>query len=153
MIHHPKHVITGIYSTLNSFNVTRTEWYIYNDFIFTDDLEELTSNHLLHRKSVASAFWAYQIENELTEENRRDYVFNRSQAQEKYMEEVDIKRANSVYHHENCSDECKRRGQKFSSCYCFNAILTRNYFCMYPRVWTAVGDRWKLEIALSYLHV
>lgn len=85
MIHHPKHVITGIYSNLNSFNVTYTEWYIYNDFIFTDDLEELTSNHLLHRKSVASAFWAYQIENELTEENRRDYVFNRSQAQEKYV--------------------------------------------------------------------
>jgi len=86
---------------------------IYNTFVGTHDTEETQANQLLHRKSVASAWWTYQIEQELTEENRRGYVFNGPKAQEKYMEEVDIKRANSVYHHESCSDECKKRGQKF----------------------------------------
>ena len=124
---------------------------MYDDFIFTDDSEELTSSHLLHRKSVASAFWAYQIENELTEENRRDYVFNGSQAQEKYMEEVDIKRANSVYHHGSCSDECKRRGQKFSLCCCFNAINIV-YILGCGQLWVIDGN-WKLHYPICMFDV
>lgn len=87
----------------------------------------------IHRKSIANTFWAFQIENELSEENKRDYVFSAPQAQERYLEEVDMKRANSVYHHESCSDECKKRGQKL-------IILLHQCHCCTFRVWTAVGN-------------
>ena len=80
---------------------------IYIIDVYIDDSEELRASQLLHHKSVAYAFWTYQIENELTEENRRDYIFSGSWVQEKYMEEADIKRANSVYYHKSCSDEYK----------------------------------------------
>ena len=91
--------------------------------MYTDDSEEVRTSQLLHRKRVANAFWTFQIENELTEDNRREHVFSGSQAQERYMEEVDIKRANSVYNHESCSDECKRRGQKIK------LVLLRQFHC------------------------
>ena len=85
--------------------------------MYTDDSEEVRTSQLLHRKSVANAFWTFQIENELTEDNRREHVFSGSQAQERY------KRANSVYNHESCSDECKRRGQKIK------LVLLRQFHC------------------------
>ena len=100
-------------------------------YIGTHDSEEPQASQLLHRKSVASAWWTCQIEKELSEENKRGYVFNGPNAQEKYMEEVDMKRTNSVYNHENCSDECKKRGQKIST----DLVYTPLCF----RMWKAVG--------------
>lgn len=86
---------------------------VYVVIYCADDSEELRPCQQLNRKSVASAFWKYQIEDELNDDNRRDYIFNGSQAQEKFMQEVDVKRANSVYEHKSCSRECKRRGKEF----------------------------------------
>ena len=86
--------------------------YVYVGICYVDDSEELRPCQQLNRKSVASTFWKYQIEDELSDDNRRDYSFCGSQAQEKFMEEVNIKRANSVYEHKSCFDECKRRGKK-----------------------------------------
>ena len=84
-------------------------------------------------KSPAGAHQWTPKKNELSEENKCDYVFSGPQAQERYLEEVDMKRANSVYHHESCSDECKKRGQIL-------IILLHQCHCCTFRVWTAVGN-------------
>ncbi|XP_065916828.1 uncharacterized protein [Dysidea avara] len=100
----------------NNYNYINLKYFLkkYNSVNLranaVDDSQEQQTSQLLHRKSVASAWWTHQIEKELSEENHRSYIFSGPQAQENYMEEVDIKRANSVYKHENCSDECKKRG-------------------------------------------
>ncbi len=62
------------------------------------------------RKTVASAFWNYQLESELREEGHEMYLFTDSKSREKCMDEIDRKRCVSVYAHEQCSEECKKRG-------------------------------------------
>ena len=78
--------------------------YLYNA---ADDC--VTSD--LHRKTLANAFWTYQVEQEPRERNDLDYVFHGKRELDAYMDKVDSDRANSVYLHENCTDECKKRGQ------------------------------------------
>ena len=66
----------------------------------------------VNSKTVAAAFWAHQLEQELRESGMEGYVFADSSSQEDCMDMIDAQRAKSVYSHlpEDCSDECKRRG-------------------------------------------
>ncbi len=62
------------------------------------------------RKTVAGAFWNYQLESELREEGNESYLFTDSKSRERCMDEIDRRRSVSVYAHEQCSEECKKRG-------------------------------------------
>lgn len=64
----------------------------------------------LHRKRVANAFWNYQVQLEMKEQNMSDYLFKGQNAQESFMNDIDIKRAHSVYPHTKCTEDCKKRG-------------------------------------------
>ena len=64
----------------------------------------------IHRKSIASAFWNYQVEQELTECNTRHHTFSSDSSREEYMDEVDAKRRITPYAHSTCFEECKKRG-------------------------------------------
>ena len=66
--------------------------------------------HLLHRKTVAEAFWNAELENELREMGWTSYTFENIKSRETLMKKIDDIRATTIYKHEYCSDECKRRG-------------------------------------------
>lgn len=79
--------------------------------VIVDNEDNCTGSEELHRKSVANAFWKYQVEKELREELCvQEYIFNGKFGREKFMNEVDTKRATSIYPHAECSEECKKRG-------------------------------------------
>lgn len=61
----------------------------------------------IHGKAVASAFWSYQLEEELRKE---DYIFKTMDQRMLY----DTKRVQTVYSHDtkDCCDECRRRGRE-----------------------------------------
>jgi hypothetical protein len=50
------------------------------------------------------------VEEELRERNELDYRFDGKNGLDAYMDRVDADRAKSVYVHDNCSTECKKRG-------------------------------------------
>jgi len=64
---------------------------------------------------VAEAFWNAEIENELREEGKIDYIFSSADSREELMDNIDEQRAAHPYVHTNCTDECKKRGV----CVCF----------------------------------
>ncbi len=72
--------------------------------------EENISPVEITRKTVASAFWNYEIEEELHEQGWGNYRFYCAGDREKAMQKVDEKRAVTVYDHKHCSAECRRRG-------------------------------------------
>jgi len=59
---------------------------------------------------VAEAFWNAEIENELREEGKIDYIFSSADSREELMDNIDEQRAAHPYVHTNCTDECKKRG-------------------------------------------
>ena len=75
-----------------------------------DHLSECTSGAELHRKVVARAFWNSELEDELREQGQIEYKFESVDDNNKAMEEIDRQRASTVYPHQNCSAECRKRG-------------------------------------------
>ena len=67
--------------------------------------------HELHRKSVAEAFWNAEIEDELREKGQIGYIFSSVDSREKLMDSIDEERAKRPYAHNECTDECKKRGE------------------------------------------
>ncbi len=65
----------------------------------------------LHRKTIASAFWNYELEQELREQGWEDFSFFTADYREKAMEKVDSMRAVTVYEYKVCPEECRRRGE------------------------------------------
>ena len=61
---------------------------------------------------MASAFWNYEIEEELREQGWGNYCFHSVGDREKAMQKVDEKRAVTIYEHKHCSAECRRRGMR-----------------------------------------
>uniref|UniRef100_A0A1X7UPD7 CxC5 like cysteine cluster associated with KDZ domain-containing protein n=1 Tax=Amphimedon queenslandica TaxID=400682 RepID=A0A1X7UPD7_AMPQE len=64
----------------------------------------------LNRKLVAEAFWNAESEMELRETKNIGHSFFSVSAREDLMKEIDRKRANTTYPHNDCSDKCKKRG-------------------------------------------
>ena len=64
----------------------------------------------INSKTVASAFWTHQLEAELRECGKEDYLFESSGSREKCMDEIDADRAKTAYSHtsDDCCDECRR---------------------------------------------
>ena len=87
---------------------------------------------LLSWKTVAEAFWNREVEDELRRREWLDRLFEHGRSREEIMMTIDKERATTVYPHEQCSDECKKRG-KFISLYihtmhaCMHTHLMRNY--------------------------
>lgn len=73
------------------------------------DVHEYGSLAELHRKTVASAVWAGEVEAEWREGDM-SFRFKSTEDREQFMSEVDKHRAVTTYDHPNCSEECKRRG-------------------------------------------
>lgn len=67
--------------------------------------------HELHRKSVAEAFWNAEIEGELREKGQIGYIFSSVDSRENLMDAIDEERAKHPYAHNDCTDECKKRGE------------------------------------------
>ena len=74
-----------------------------NDFGFSTAAE-------IHRKTVANGFWNYELELELRDRDMENFLFARTNDREKAMSLIDEQRADSIYDHDTCSDECKHRG-------------------------------------------
>lgn len=68
-------------------------------------------NSDLHRKTVASAFWNNELEEELREEGWDNFAFMKVDDREEMMQKIDEKRAMTRYTHINCSEECMGRGK------------------------------------------
>ena len=75
----------------------------------TPDVLEYCSLAEIHRKTVASAFWAGEVEAEWREGDMT-FGFKSVEDRDQFMSEVDKRRAVSTYKHLNCSEQCKRRG-------------------------------------------
>ena len=76
-----------------------------------DHLSECTSGAELHRKIVACAFWNSKLEDELREQGQIEYKFESVDDNNKAMEEIDLHhQATTVYLHQTCSAEYRRRG-------------------------------------------
>ena len=67
--------------------------------------------HLLHRKTVADAFWNAELEDELWQRGWIKSPFVVPSDRERLMQEVDKVRAVSIYSHEVCSKDCQMRGE------------------------------------------
>ena len=94
-----------------SITLWKILYFIHSCVVLNIDDDQEGSTHAeLHRKTVANAFWSYQVEEELTEENDRTHIITGSSSHNEYMDEVDKRRATSVYSHEQCSMECQKRG-------------------------------------------
>ena len=76
-----------------------------------DHSSECSNQAKLHRKVVANAFWNSEVEDELRKQEWTEYRIHKVGDREKAMEKVDRQRASTVYPHQNCSEECKKRGQ------------------------------------------
>ena len=76
----------------------------------SDHLSECTNGAELHRKVVARAFWNSELEDELREQGQIEYRFESVDDNNKAMEEIDRHRATTVYPHQTCSAECRKRG-------------------------------------------
>lgn len=63
----------------------------------------------LNRKLVAEAFWIAESEMELRETKNIGHCFCSVSAREDLMKEIDCKRANTTYPHNDCSDKWKKR--------------------------------------------
>lgn len=74
-------------------------------------LSETAGVSELGRKAVANFFWNHELEEELRELKWQEYTFFTADDREKAMEEIDAKRAVSLYEHNQCSEECQRRGE------------------------------------------
>ena len=59
---------------------------------------------------VARAFWNSELEDELREQGWINYRFESVDDDRKVLEEIDRQRAATVYPHQTCSDECRKRG-------------------------------------------
>ena len=88
------------------------EGYYVHTCMYFHTIDEEKGHNIgdVHRKRVANAFWTYQIQQEIKEQNNYGFTFKGPKAQEMFMTEVDIQRANSVYPHVKCGKDCKRRG-------------------------------------------
>ena len=77
------------------------------------DCEDLVKGgiHLLHRKTVADAFWNAELEDELRQRGWIKSPFVVPSDRERLMQEVDKVRAVSIYSHEVCSKDCQMRGE------------------------------------------
>ena len=64
--------------------------------------------HELHHKSVAETFWNAEIEGELSQIG---YIFSSVDSRENLMDAIDKERAKCPYVHDDCTDECKKRGE------------------------------------------
>ena len=64
---------------------------------------------MLHRKTVADAFWNAELENELRQRGWIHSCFKNTQSKEKLMDDIDGIRANSIYLHNECSDDCQKK--------------------------------------------
>ena len=62
----------------------------------------------IHRKTVASAFWAGEVEAEWREGDMT-FRFKSVEDKDQFMSEVDKRRAVFTYKHLHCSEQCKRR--------------------------------------------
>ena len=78
---------------------------------FAENLPETTSHAELHRKVLANAFWNGELEKELRESDKADYIFSSTSDREKAMDDIDQQRATSVYTH-TCSKTCQERGKE-----------------------------------------
>lgn len=71
-------------------------------------------------KNAAAVFWNGEIETELRVAGQLDYygLFHKNEDREIVMEEIERRRAESVYGHspQDCSDDCKKRGMLFFCC-------------------------------------
>lgn len=74
--------------------------------------QESSCHHELGHKTVANAFWNFQVEEELREARDIERCFQGGvNVREEYMQIIDLQRAKSPYPHECDSKECKSRGQ------------------------------------------
>lgn len=86
-------------------------WIIGDPETTDEDIEhEYSSLAELHRKTVAGAFWAGEVEAEWREHDN-GFVFRSGDDKNVFMTEVDKKRAVTTYEHDNCSKACKKRGE------------------------------------------
>ena len=65
----------------------------------------------LTRKAIANTFWNHELEEEVRETKLEDFSFKCVSDREKAMERIDEIRAESIYKHDKCSEECKLRGR------------------------------------------
>lgn len=77
----------------------------------------------LSRKTVAEAFWNAELEDELRKRGCVGKLFKTSGDREKYMREIDLMRAGSIYPHDVCPEECKQRGTVATVCIDIDSIL------------------------------
>jgi len=75
-----------------------------------DDKDFHQWTHELGRKALAEGFWNSEIEEELRDTGQINHIFPSESARESLMDEIDKTRAEAVYSHDNCTEECKKRG-------------------------------------------
>jgi len=64
----------------------------------------------MHHKTVANGFWNHEVEQELHEQGKGDFLFQRISDREKAMSKIDKIRATTIYECGECFEECRRRG-------------------------------------------
>ena len=78
----------------------------------------------IHRKTVANGFWNYEVEQEMQEQNMKDFSFVRTCDREKFMVAINEMQAATIYDHKDCSEECKLRGML-----CYNCAKIKHSIC------------------------
>ena len=109
-----------------------------------------TLAHELHRKSVAEAFWNAESESELREANKLHYKFISTSSREELMVEIDQQRASALYSHQNCTEECRKKGIYFQSTYNYSYVVFGYLGC--GTLWACDGN-WKLSYPVCMFDV
>lgn len=95
---------------------------------------------------AAQLFYNGEVEAELRRVGLLEYRFKLDSDREECMHMLESKRRESVYPHNGCTDDCKKRGK--------NRLLRALVLTpLYIRLWTSMGDRWYMEDSIPTLHV
>ena len=98
---------------------------------------------------VAQAFWNGELEDEIREHNWIDDVkFSSSTSREDVMDTVDRERSVTVYEHQHCSDECKKRGKCDYFCLCSKEFLHTGCGRLF-----SIDGNWKLSYPICMYRV
>ena len=103
---------------------------IYNNGFELPDVDT-RGLFLLSRKTVAEAFWNREVEDELRRREWMDKLFTHARSREEIMMMIDRERASTVYPHEQCSDECKKRGKSKLYTQCKQLKYACIHACMF----------------------
>lgn len=89
-----------------------------------------------------------KVEEELSESGNRQYLFDECGSREVYMNKVDAKRANTVYPHTQCSEECKKKRYALQRFFYSCIVFPKGF----GKLWSIDGN-WKLRYLICMFPV